>query len=125
MRQELTVEIGAPRDDVWAALAGDLVHRGDHVDVVGQEPPVSLQIVVRSAPGEQYTLWYRLDALDARHTAIVAAIEPVGWRYTLKRLFSFGTVDRGYLDAIAVGLANLRARLEPEAASGQDDPLRC
>ncbi|HZQ36393.1 MAG TPA: hypothetical protein VFD32_10695 [Dehalococcoidia bacterium] len=112
MRQELTAEVAAPRDAVWAALAVDLAQRGAHVRVLLERPDEALQLVVAAGPGERFALEYRLDRLGPEHTAVVAAIAPAGPRYLLKRLLSFGAVDRGYLDALAVGLANLQQHLE-------------
>ena len=114
MKQELTVEVAAARQLVWDALVSELGERGDHVEIRLQQAPDALQLVVRPAPGERYTLGYRLEALGPGQTAVAAAIEPAGPRYLFKRLLSFGAVDRGYLDALAVGLANLQAHLESE-----------
>ncbi|HLZ72990.1 MAG TPA: hypothetical protein VKV26_24065 [Dehalococcoidia bacterium] len=112
MRQELTVEVAASRDAVWRALAGDLAKRGGHVEVLVEQPAEALRLVVAAGAGERFALDYRLDVLGPEDTAVIAAIEPSGPRYLLKRLLSFGAVDRGYLDALAVGLANLQSHLE-------------
>lgn len=121
MKQELTAEVAAARQAVWDALAGELSGRGDHVEIVVQRAPEELRLVVRPAPGERYALGYRLAALGVEQTAVAASIEPAGPRYVFKRLFSFGAVDRGYLDALAVGLANLQAHLDAPAAEPEDD----
>ncbi len=125
MRQELTAEVAAPRAVVWAALAGDLAHRGGHVRVLLERPDEALQLIVAAGPGERFALEYRLDRLGPEHTAVVAAIEPAGPRYLFKRLLTFGAVDRGYLDALAVGLANLQQHFEgpePESAAPDGEP---
>ncbi len=118
MRQELTAEVAAPRAAVWAALARDLAHRGAHVRVLLERPDEALQLIVAAGPGERFALEYRLDRLGPQHTAVVASIDPAGPRYLLKRLLSFGAVDRGYLDALAVGLANLQQHLEGPEPEG-------
>lgn len=118
MRQELTAEVAAPRAAVWSALAGDLAKRGQHVRVLLERPDEALQLVVAAGPGERFALEYRLDRVGPEHTAVVAAIDPAGPRYLLKRLLSFGAVDRGYLDALAVGLANLQQYLEGAEPEG-------
>lgn len=121
MRQELTAEVAAPRYAVWAALAGDLAQRGAHVRVLLERPDEALRLLVAAGPGERFALEYRLDRLGPEHTAVVAAIVPAGPRYLLKRILSFGAVDRGYLDALAVGLANLQQHLEGSEIEGSDD----
>ncbi|GEM_PF-1844398 len=120
MRQELTAEVAASRDVVWRALAGDLAQRGEHVRVLIERPAEALRLMVAAGAGERFALEYRLDALGPEHTAVVAAIDPAGPRYLLKRLFSFGAVDRGYLDALAVGLANLQEHLEGPESEDED-----
>jgi hypothetical protein len=118
VRQELTIEIGAPRDAVWAALRNDLDHRGDHVRVLVDHAPAELEIQVHAGPGERLTLRYELIPLDETNTAVRATVAPAGPGYLVKRLLTFGALDRGYLDALAVGLANLQRHLEGE----EDEP---
>jgi len=113
MRQELTAEVAAIRQVVWDALALDLSRRGNHVDVLLEREPEELRIRVRPGPGETYLLVYQLRVLDDDLTAVQASIDPAGVRYVLKRLLSFGAVDRAYLDAVAVGLANLQDHVQP------------
>jgi hypothetical protein len=125
VRQELTAEVTAPRAAVWAALASDLARRGEHVRVLLEQPDEALQLVVAAGLGERFALEYRLERLGPEQTAVIAAIAPAGPRYLLKRLLSFGAVDRGYLDALAVGLANLQEHLEgpvPESDAPVAEP---
>jgi hypothetical protein len=112
MRQVLTADIAADRASVWAALQRDLSFRGNHVTILTELPPTELRILVRSALGERLQLSYALSEVDEFNTIVVAAVEPAGAGYTLKRLLSFGAVDHGYLHALAIGLANLQAHLE-------------
>jgi hypothetical protein len=112
MKQQLTAEIAATRESVWSALTGELALKGGHVDVTLQSAPADLHLVVRPGALERYTLTYALSRLDDAVTAVSATIEPAGPWYVAKRILSFGAVDRGYLDALAVGLANLRVHLE-------------
>ncbi len=112
MRQEITAEIAASRETVWEALQRDLGERGGHVQVVELAPPERLQLVVRTATGESLTIGYILTELDAGHSAVTASVEPAGPMYTLKRIFSFGAVEQGYLAAMAMGLENLRVFIE-------------
>jgi hypothetical protein len=129
MRQELTAEVAAGRELVWDALSADLAKAGAHVLVLEQRRPAALRLDVRNGPGERLLLDYELVALDGSNTAVRAGIEPLGMRYTLKRLVTLGAVDRGYLDVLAVGLQNLQLYVEgnesgegfAEAAFDEDD----
>lgn len=112
MRQEITVEIGADRTSVWSALVRDLGARGAHVEIVRQHTPEDLTLRIRAGLGEEQILRYTLVELDELHTAVVASIEPSGPLHVLKRLFSFGAVDQHYINAVAVGLANLQRYVE-------------
>jgi hypothetical protein len=112
MRQELTADMAASRETVWAALQRDLAERGGHVDVLELDEPAMLRLVVKTSVGESLALGYLLNALEPQHTAVTASIEPRGPLYTLKRTLSFGAVDQGYLAAIATGLDNLRRFVE-------------
>ena len=112
LKQELTVEIAAPRDQVWKALLGDLAERGGHVRVFEQRGPDRLRLLVRASAGERTALDYRLNQLDSANTAVLASIEPSGPFYVVKRLLSFGNVEQGYLDALAAGLSNLQRHFE-------------
>lgn len=116
MRQELTAEVAASLELVWSALRRDLEHRGEHVGVLVDRPPAELRLLIRSSPGERLALSYELAALDEGNTSVHAVIEPEGPSYRLKRLITFGAVDRGHLDALAVGLANLQRHFEGDAA---------
>jgi hypothetical protein len=120
MRQELTAEVASSLERVWEALVGDLAQGGDHVRVVERERPFRLRLDVRHGAGERLLLSYELSTLDDANTAVRATIEPVGPRYLLKRAVTFGSVDRGYLDVLAVGLQNLQVHLEGD---GDDDPV--
>ena len=115
MRQELTAEVASTVERVWQALVGDLAQGGDHVRVVERERPSRLRLDVGHGPGERLLLSYELSTLDDANTAVRATIQPVGPRYLLKRVVTFGSVDRGYLDVLAVGLQNLRVYLEGDA----------
>lgn len=110
----VTVEIAVSRERVWAALAGDLRERGRHVEITVQDAPQHLRLVLRPRLGEEQTLDYSLQPLGDNITAVTAAVHTRGARYTLKRLLSFGRIDDGYLDAVAVGLSNLQTQLEDE-----------
>ncbi len=116
MQQELTVEIGAAREAVWTALRRDLDQRGEHVRVLVDRVPAELEILVQAGPGERMTLRYELVALDDANTAVHATIDAAGPGYAVKRLLSFGAVDRGHLNALAVGLANLQRHLEGDGS---------
>lgn len=125
VEQELTAEIAAAREAVWSALRRDLDQRGDHVRVLVDRAPSSLQVVVQAGLGERLTLSYELSALDETNTAVRATVVADGPGYALKRLFSFGAVNRGYLDALAVGLANLQRFLEPNVPAEEHTDDRC
>jgi len=112
VKQKLTAEIAAPRSDVWAALARDIGNRGEHVVVLEERAPEIVRLRVRVSAGEHHTLGYRLAELGVSHTAVTASIEPAGPVYFARRLLSFTAVERGYLDAIAAGLANLQQHFE-------------
>ena len=107
MEHELEAGIAAPREAVWQALYGDLAASGPHVEVLEASAPETLILLVRSAPGEQMQLAYRLRA-DGAHTVVSATIGVSGLLYTAKKVLSFGSVDRAYLRLLAVGLDNLK-----------------
>jgi hypothetical protein len=111
-RNEINVEIGAPCDRVWRALAGDLAQRGGHVHVAIQEPPRHLRLEIGSPLGGAQTLDYRLSPLSDSDTLVVGSVSTRGAWHTIKRLLSFGRIDAAYLHNVAVGLANLQAHLE-------------
>ena len=117
LRQELTAEIAAPRDQVWKALLGDFAERGGHVRVLEQRGPDRLRLLVRASAGERTALDYRLNQLDSANTAVLASIEPSGPFYVVKRLLSFGNVEQGYLDALAAGLSNLQRHFEGDGTT--------
>lgn len=123
MKQQLTAEIAAPREQVWDALSRDLAQRGSHVRVLEQREPVALQLLVRSAGGERLALAYRLEALDGHNTAVSASIQPSGPLYALKRLLSFGAAEQGYLDLLAAGLSNLQRHFEDESGASDELPV--
>jgi len=113
-RNSLSAEIEASRERVWAALSSDLRASGPHVEVMVREPPRRLQLQLRRAGGEVQLLDYRLEALGEEHTLVVASVHSRGPLYLLKRMLTFGRLDDSYLDAVAVGLENLRRHLEGE-----------
>ena len=122
MKQELSVEIAADRPDVWRALERDLSMRGEHVTIVDNQAPKSLQLRVRASRGEMLALGYRLERLGEGRTLVVATIEPSGPLYLCKRVVSLGAVEQGYRRLLDAGLENLHQHFEfaPESAAEPD-----
>lgn len=119
MYETLKVRIDAPREVVWAALYGDLAASGPHVEVTHAEEPSELRLALRAGPGERHELTYSLAAEGDGVTVVSAAMAVEGPLYALKRIFSLGAVDRGYLRQLGVGLDNLRGRFMPAGGAQQ------
>jgi len=115
MDHELKMRIAASREQVWQALYGDLAASGPQVEVVEARAPATLEIVTRTAPGEQMRLRYQLEP-EGEATIVDATIAVAGPLYAAKKLLSFGSIDRAYLRLLAVGLDNLSGHFGGAAA---------
>ncbi len=111
---EKAFSIKAEPSAIWNALTADL-ERGDRavyeVDraVINQE----LSLWVTLEGGVRARLSYRLVPRED-HTEVVATMEPVGLRYAIARIVSFGRVNTNYALVLVQGLANLKQAVESQ-----------
>ena len=113
MTIEKAFAIEAPPEAIWEALWADLAE-GDEsrFHVEGSTWPKRLELDVDLA-GMRCNLTYTLTPMEqAGFTEVAANLAPLGKRYGLYYLLTFGHIKRNYEMLLVSGLANLKAHVE-------------
>lgn len=118
MSIEKAFAIRAAPETIYAAIERDLAGASDHAgstfEVIGRDPPRSIELRV-TVGGVPCWLTYRLEPKED-YTEVAATLVPFGLKYTLFRLITFGLHDQGFALALVQGLTNLKEAVEGERA---------
>jgi hypothetical protein len=109
---EKAFAIKAPPETIWQALQADLAE-GDlsRFSVERSIPNELLEISVRLQGGVDAALTYRLVPHE-NYTEVSATLEPMGFRYLVFRIITFGRANVNYELVLVQGLSNLKQAVE-------------
>jgi hypothetical protein len=116
---EKAFAIKASPETIWDALWADLA-QGDQsrFRLEGSSRPNRLELAV-DLSGVPCSLTYTLTRREVEgDTEVAANLAPLGWRYGLYYVLSFGHIRRNYEMLLVSGLANLKSHVEGSNSAG-------
>ncbi|MCH7811010.1 MAG: hypothetical protein IH958_00070 [Chloroflexi bacterium] len=125
MAIEKAFAIKADPAAIWDALNRELdAAVSDHYQIERRVRPELIELSLELGGGIPATLSYKIIPRDD-HTEVVATMVPLGLRYFLSRVLTFGRVDTNYEIMLVEGLANLKRTVEDseidQAGDGERD----